>query len=176
MKFGMIRLGFPNVSIYPNTGIVFENHGGKIQFNGRCSIGNNSAISIGSKGYIEFGDKFGASTTFRIVSYDNVVIGDKTRFGWDCLVLDTDFHKLTKNSGGYSRGHAPVCIGSNNWFGNGCKVMKRSRTPNYCVIQAGTILSEFVSCPEYSVIGNDVRIYSKVSSVWRNIDDDVIEY
>lgn len=25
--FGMIRLGFPEVSLYPNTGIVFENYG-----------------------------------------------------------------------------------------------------------------------------------------------------
>ena len=176
LRFGMIRLGFPTVSMYPNSGIVFENHGGKIQFNGRCSIGNNSAISIGSKGYIEFGDRFGAATTFRVVSYDNVVIGEKTRFGWDCLVMDTDFHKLTKLSGGYSKGHAPVFIGAYNWFGNGCKVMKRSRTPNYCVIQAGTILSESISVPEYSVIGNDVRIVTKVSGVWSNRDDDVIEY
>ena len=54
--------------------------------------------------------------------------------------------------------------------------MKRSRTPNYCVIQAGTILSESISVPEYSVIGNDVRIVTKVSGVWSNRDDDVIEY
>lgn len=28
--FGMIRLGFPEVSLYPNTGIVFENYGGTV--------------------------------------------------------------------------------------------------------------------------------------------------
>ena len=55
IKFGMIRLGFPTVSLYPNTGIVYENHGGTIVFNGKCTIGNNSAISIGSKGCVEFG-------------------------------------------------------------------------------------------------------------------------
>lgn len=50
IKFGMIRLGFPTVSLYPNTGIVYENHGGTIVFNGKCAIGNNSAISIGASG------------------------------------------------------------------------------------------------------------------------------
>lgn len=30
--FGMIRLGFPEVSLYPNTGIVFENYGGTLLF------------------------------------------------------------------------------------------------------------------------------------------------
>ena len=48
VKYGMIRLGFPTVSLYPNTGITIENHGGTITFNGKCSIGNNSYICFGS--------------------------------------------------------------------------------------------------------------------------------
>ena len=90
--------------------------------------------------------------------------------------MDTDFHKLTKLSGGHNRGHAPVRIGSNNWFGNGCKIMKRTQTPNYCVIQSGTALSGLVSVPEYSVIGNNTKVVEKASGLWRNIDDDMIEY
>ncbi len=27
---------------------------------------------------------------------------------------------------GYSKEYVPVSIGSNNWFGNGCKIMKRT--------------------------------------------------
>lgn len=176
IKFGMIRLGFPTVSLYPNTGIVYENHGGTIVFNGLCSIGNNSAISIGTKAIVEFGDRFAASTTLRLTSYNHITFGDKVRFGWDTLVMDTDFHKLTKLSGGYSHGHAPVIIGSNNWFGNGCKIMKRTSTPDYCVVQGGTILSGPVSAPSYSVIGNDSHVVVKATGIWRNVDDDVIEY
>ena len=176
IKFGMIRLGFPTVSLYPNTGIVYENHGGTIVFNGLCSIGNNSAISIGTKAIVEFGDRFAASTTLRLTSYNHITFGDKVRFGWDSLVMDTDFHKLTKLSGGYSHGHAPVIIGSNNWFGNGCRIMKRTSTPDYCVVQGGTILSGPVSTPSYSVVGNDSHVVVKATGVWRNVDDDVIEY
>ena len=176
MKFGMIRLGFPTVSLYPNSGIVYENHGGTIVFNGKCSIGNNSAISIGAKAVVEFGDKFTASTTLRLTSYNHISFSDKVRFGWDTLVMDTDFHKLTKLSGGYSKGYAPISIGSNNWFGNGCKIMKRTTTPDYCVVSAGTILSGPVSAPSYSVVGNDSHIVVKATGVWRNVDDDVIEY
>lgn len=54
IKFGMIRLGFLTVSLYPNTSIVYENHGGTIVFNGKCTIGNNSAISIGTKAIVKF--------------------------------------------------------------------------------------------------------------------------
>lgn len=155
VKYGIIRLGFPTVSLYPNTGVTIENHGGAIIFNGRCSIGNNSYISIGSKGQVEFGDNFTATTTFRLTSYDRIIFGECVSFGWDTLVMDTDFHKLTKLSGGYSKGYAPISIGLNNWFGNGCKIMKRTQTPDYCVISAGTILSGKVDAPEYSVIGNE---------------------
>ena len=176
MKFGMIRLGFPTVSLYPNTGIVYENHGGTIVFNGKCTIGNNSAISIGAKAVVEFGDRFTATTTLRLTSYYKMSIANCVTFGWDTLVMDTDFHKLTKVSGGYSKGYAPITIGSNNWFGNGCKIMKHTSTPDYCVVSAGTILSNPVSAPAYSVIGNERHVVVKATGVWRNVDDDVIEY
>lgn len=91
VKYGMIRLGFPTVSLYPNTGITIENHGGTITFNGKCSIGNNSYISIGSKGVIEFGDNFAATTTFRLTSYDRIVFGERVRCGWDILVWTQTF-------------------------------------------------------------------------------------
>ena len=176
VKYGMIRLGFPTVSLYPNTGITIENHGGTITFNGKFSIGNNSYISIGSKGVVEFGSNFSATTTFRLTSYDRIVFGERISFGWDILIMDTDFHKLTKQAGGYSRGHAPVVIGSNNWFGNGCRIMKRTQTPDYCVFSAGTVLSDKVDVPEYSVIGNEQKVVVKATGVWRNIDDDTITY
>lgn len=175
-KFGMIRLGFPTVSLYPTQGIVYENHGGTIVFNGLCTIGNNSAISIGTKAIVKFGDRFAASTTLRLTAYNHISFSDNVCFGWDTLVMDTDFHKLTKVSGGYSKGYAPISIGSNNWFGNGCKIMKRTTTPDYCVVSAGTRLSGPVSAPSYSVVGNDSHIVVKATGVWRNVDDDVIEY
>lgn len=42
IKCGMIKLGFTGVSLYPNSGVTIENHGGTIIFNGSCFIGNNS--------------------------------------------------------------------------------------------------------------------------------------
>lgn len=90
--------------------------------------------------------------------------------------MDTDFHKLSKLSGGYSRGHAPIYIGANNWFGNGCRIMKLTKTPAFCIVSAGTTLSDPVNVPEYSVIGNNNGIQIKATGVWRNIDDDKIEY
>lgn len=172
----MIRLGFYSVSIYPNSGIMYENHGGTITFHGRCSIGNNAFISIGSKAKVDIGDSVMNTSSLKFVSYDRVQIGNRVRFGWNCLLMDTDFHKLTKTKGGYSKGHAPIVIGSNNWFGNGCRIMKRTSTPDYCIVQGGTTLSGPVEAPPYSVVGTDAKLVVKATGLWRNVDDDVIEY
>ena len=49
MKPNMIQLGKMMVSIYPNNGITIENKG-LVEFYGRCSIGNNSFISVNKNG------------------------------------------------------------------------------------------------------------------------------
>lgn len=77
---GMIRLGKNQVSIYPNSGIMLELRG-KIIFNGRCSIGNNSYITTGNKSVIEIGKNFCATTTLRLVSYDHIRFNDNVLIG-----------------------------------------------------------------------------------------------
>lgn len=172
----MIRLGYPYVSIFPNNGIIIDNHGGSILFKGKCLIGNNSAISVGPKATLEFGANTYFSTTSRIVCYHRIRFGDNTTFGWDSLIMDTDLHKMTKINGGYSKGFAPIIIGADNWFGSGCRVMKRTRTPNKVVVTASTVLNKKIDCPECCVIGPELGIDVKVSGIWRNISDDKIDY
>ena len=176
VRYGMVRLGFNMVSLYPNSGIIIENHGGTIVFKGNCIIGNNSAISVGKSGVVIFGNNFISTTTLRLAVYDHVLFKENVLFGWDTLVIDTDFHKLTKKSGGYNRGYAPICIGANNWFGNGCKILKRTQTPDNCVFSTGTILDGKVEAPEYSVVGCVQPLAVKATGVWRNERDDKIEY
>lgn len=176
VRCGMIRLGYPTVSLYPNAGILIENHGGTIVFHGSCNIGNNSSISIGEKGKFEVGTRLQATTTFRLTCYHSITIGDNCSFGWDCLLLDTDFHKLTKIESGYNKGYGHIKIGANNWFGNGCVLMKRTETPNYCTISARTVLSGKIDVPQYCVIGPKNEIEIKATNVWRNRDDDNIIY
>lgn len=175
-KYGMIRLGFPSVSIYPNSGIMYENHGGSITFHGEFGAGNNSYISIGQKAQVEIGTNTYATSSLRLVSYDKVNIGDHTLFGWNIMIMDTDFHTMKKVGGEYSKGHAPISIGSNNWFGNGCKIYKRTTTPDYIVVSADTILAGKVDTNEHTVIGSENKIIVKATGLWHQMDDDVIEY
>ena len=175
IRTGMIQLGFPTVSLYPDTGIMFENHGGEIVFKGRAGIGNASRISIGAKSKVEFGDSFQA-TALKLASYCGIKFASRVRFGWDCTVVDTDFHKLTKvNGGGYSKGYAPVSIGSDTWIGMGTLILKGTLLPDYTTVGARSLLSGKYDVPSYSILGGSPAVLKK-TGYWRNLEDDKIEY
>ncbi len=175
ITFGMIQLGFENVSLYPNAGIVYENHGGEIIFKGKAEIGNNSAISIGASGKVLFGEHFLATTTLRLTSYASIEFKSYVLCGWECIFMDTDFHRITKIDGTSLKGFAPIVIGAHNWLGLRTVVMKGTETPDYCVIGANSLLNRKYDLDCYSLIaGNPAE--KKSSGVWRNYRDDKITY
>ena len=176
VKFGMIKLGVYNVSIYPNKGITFENNGGKIVFNGVCSIGNNSFISIGKTGNVVFGNQFASSTSLKIASYNKIQFEDRVRVGWDCMFFDTDFHKMKKLKGGYTKGFGSIIIGERTWVGSRCIILKNTFLPKYSTVSAWTILNKRIEVPEYSVIGSENNIVIKSTGMYRDINDDAINY
>ena len=175
VKTGMIELGKNQVALYPNSGFIYSNNGGDLIFHGCCSIGNNSALAIGKNGHVEFGKNFKASTTFKLASQYHITFKDDVLFGWDCLVMDSDFHKLTKISGGYSKGYGAILVGANTWFGNGTLVLKNSIIPDFCVVGAKSLISGKVDVPSYSLVGgNPLKLIKQ--GVWRDPDNDTIMY
>lgn len=175
VKTGMIELGVNEVTLYPNSGFIYSNNGGEIIFHGRCCIGNNSAVAIGKKGKVEFGDNFRASTTFKLASQFYVCFKENVLFGWDCLVMDSDFHKMTKTSGGYSKGYGKIVVGSNVWFGNGTLILKNSVIPDSCVVAAKSVVSRKLDVPSFSLVSGSPAIFKK-TGIWRNPYDDKIDY
>lgn len=176
IKMGMIEMGRLHNVLYPNNGCVFENKGGTVVFKGTCCLGNGSALSIGPKGYIEFGDDFFSTTQFRCTSYHHIEFGNHCLFGWDCLVMDTDFHKLTKIDGGCTKGYGTIKIGSNNWIGSRCFILKNTETSDYCIISGGTKLTGKFTNKSRVIIGSANVCSVLKDGLWRNLDDDVIEY
>lgn len=177
VRSGMIQLGRLEVGIYPNNGFIWENRGTVI-FKGKAHIGNNSAICTSQKGIVVFGERFAATASFKLVCYNKIVYGSNCLIGWDCLFLDIDFHCLTKKDGTKTKGYGAICIGSNNWFANGVKVLKNTTTPDYITVACNTTLSKsYLSIPQYSVIGMHNKIEVLCHDVYRDYrNDNVIIY
>lgn len=175
VKMGMIKLGEFSVNIYPNSGVMLDIRG-HIVFKGKCHIGNNSYISVGEKGVLEFGDAFSSTTSLKLCCYNSIKFGNHDLIGWDCLFMDTDFHRLTYTDGRMNRGYGPIIIGDEVWVANGCKVFKNTSIPSKCVISSGSNISGDISYPQYSVIGPNTGIIVKRERIYRNWKNDVISY
>lgn len=173
IKFGMIILGINNVKIYPNDGIVIENKG-SITFKGRVSIGNNSAIAVGSCGHLIFEDHFISTCSLKLVCYHNIYFEKDVLIGWNNLICDCDFHKLTYIAGGQSKGYGNITIRHNCWIANGCKIYKNVEIPPYCVVGADTILYKPIKCESYSLICNARSIDIKYNGIYLDRNNDKI--
>ncbi|KAF2509237.1 hypothetical protein EYY60_12705 [Flavobacterium zhairuonense] len=173
IKTGIVKMGFRSVSLYPNGGIMWENHGGTVIFKGKCEIGNASAISVGDTGNVEFGDNYLSTTSVKIVSYCSIKFGKNVRVAWEALIMDTSFHKL-KAMDGTKKGEtlAPIVIGDNNWIPIRCTILKGTKTPDYCIFGAGSLLNkDYTDHPTHSLLaGNPPTV--KVTNIWRDVNDD----
>ncbi len=171
-KYGMIRLGFHVTSIYPNTGITWENKGGTVRFNGHASIGNDSYLSFGRKTTVEFGDDFISSAGLKLISYREMKFGNHTSLGWEVLIMDTNFHPLFDlNKKVYKKASGSISIGEYNWFGTQCKIMHSVHTPDRCIFGMGSVVTRNCEMKSYCVMGgNPVKILSE--NVIRDYDHD----
>lgn len=172
----MIKLGIPQIFIYPNTGVMFENWGGQIVFEGSCNVGNASAISVGEKGVLHINDNFRATCSLKLACYHWINIGRNVLVGWDCLITDSDFHVLTKADGSTTQGYSPVLIGDNVWLAMKCTVLKGSKIPNNTVLSACTLFSTKKQFNENSVISSAQEPYMKIEGIYRDMNNDKITY
>lgn len=163
INFGMIRMGFDNVGVYPSTGISWENNGGKIIFNGKTFIGNSSFLAFGPNTEVIFGEDFVASAALKLISWRGITFGSHTSIGWDCLFMDTSFHPLYDMvNNKYKPASGKINIGAYNWFATKCIVTPFTVTPERCIFGMNTLITKTCVKESYCVMGGSpVRILSR---------------
>ncbi len=177
IKPGMIRLGIRVVSLYPNNGIMWENHGGTVVFKGTCQIGNDSSISIGKTGKITFGNNFKNTAALKLASYCGISFGNDVRVAWEVIIMDTSFHQLKDINGNkIGEPYKEIIIGNNNWIPVRSLVLKGTKTPDFTIFGATSILNkDYTKGPTHSLMaGQPLKI--KAEGIWRDMNDDGIIY
>lgn len=175
IRTGMIQMGFRMVSIFPNSGITWENNGGTVIFRGSCRLGNGTAVSFGKHATVDFGDDFLCTTSGKIVSYRGIKFGRSMRLGWDSLCMDTNFHPLyDMKAERYKSASAPIEIGNYNWFGSKCTILPGVKTPERCIFGLGTVVTRGCEAKSYCVMGGSpVRVLAE--NVMRDYNHDTEE-
>ncbi len=173
---GMVKLGHYGVSLYPNSGIMIENHGGTVVFSGKCNIGNNSYISVGEKGKVVFGNNFTSTASFRLASYYNIEFKDNVLCGWNCMFIDTDFHKLTMtDSNNYPKAFDKIAIGNDCWFALNNTIMKGTKIGDYTVVAGNSLLNKDYSKYDHCLLAGSPAIVKK-TGIYRDRFNDKINY
>ncbi|WP_321479831.1 hypothetical protein [uncultured Bacteroides sp.] len=173
VHFGMIQLGFPNNHSNLD-GIIIYNSGGILEFvgDGTFFIGSSSVLSVGKKGYLSFEKNISASQShflcdYRMIFHENCTIGSR------CTFMDCDFHAI-KNivTGEKKLPYKLVEIGSNNWFGFECMIMKGTSTSDNIIVGSRSLLNKNYQNSTYSILaGSPAKIIKK--GYYRDFDDQI---
>lgn len=171
--FGMIQLGFYRARPWPNNGIIWCVDG-KVTFNGKATIGNNSSITVGRQGILTLGDDFHNTSGFKCICNCKISFGKSTRVGWNCVFMDTGLHPLKDvETGRKKRSFGPIEIGNYNWFGLECLIMHSVKTPERCIFAGRTTVTRGGDYQPYCVHGGSpVHVLSR--NVYRDFGDDLI--
>jgi acetyltransferase-like isoleucine patch superfamily enzyme len=148
-----ISIGFGNSS----RKTVWDNHG-TILFEGNAHIGAGCTIS--NKKILCFGKDFAMHKNSDIIAYENITFGKNCLVSWECLIMDTDFHKIVQ---------ADICInpneeikiGDNVWLGCRCTVLKGASIPEGNVVGAGSIITKKLANKKSVYVGNK-KIYDNI--------------
>lgn len=111
-----------------------------------CNPSNPAILSIGTMTHIGERTEIHCGTSIKI--------GKHVRIGWDCLILDRDYHatsneKLEKVS--------PVIIEDNVWVGCRAIILKGVIVGHNAIVGAGSVVTKNVE-PSTLVAGNPAKV------------------
>lgn len=147
LPVGAIRIGFGYVGIIDNrfTRATRENSG-VITFNGRAAFGPR--IHISCNGNLKFDGSVSVNGRSDIICWNDITIGDGFLMSWDCLLMDTDFHKIMNDDGENLNPDGSIKIGEHVWIGCRIVILKNSIVPSDCVIAAGSTIAGKLVTPK----------------------------
>ncbi|MDB5200768.1 MAG: acyltransferase [Ferruginibacter sp.] len=153
-----IRIGYGDVGIFDQrySRSIWE-VSGAIVFRGNANIGHGSKISVGENARFEIGNNFIVSAESGFVCMNEISIGNDCLFSWECLVMDTDFHKVRDAANQIVNAPAPVKIGDQVWVGTRCLILKGAGIPSGSVIAAGSLVNKPLVGEKQVFAGNPAK-------------------
>lgn len=137
----MIRIGGNESRRYPRS--VWSNLGKVVFRGGGASFGQGCVISVGENATLDIGGGFRAPHRTEIQCFRKIRFGHDCLVSWDCLFMDTDFHRITCKSE-VANADEPISIGNHVWVGCRTTVLKGANIPDGCVVGANSnVVSEF---------------------------------
>lgn len=167
IKPGMIKIGFGKVGIFDmNRSRSIWQVSGNVIFKGNAEIGHGTKISVNEGGLLELGRNVKVTAETEIVVQKSIKIGDNVLISWNCLIMDTDFHKIYDQDGKIINSPKPIIIGNKVWIGCRTVILKGSKIADGSVIGTNSFLSKDISNQSGIFAGNPIR-FIKGDITWK---------
>ncbi|MCD2260096.1 acyltransferase [Psychroserpens luteolus] len=154
IKRGMIGFGQQYEMNTRSKGIAELYLRGRMEFNGFAQFGKDNFIYIKEEAKCVFGNMASIGTSGKLICTNSIVLGNYARFGSECQIIDTNFHKLidveTKEA---FRLSSPIEIGNYNFVSTRVTVLSKTKTPDYCTIASNSLCNK-----DYIELGNNILI------------------
>lgn len=167
ISFAMIRIGFHTIPIMNKSEKTILNikKGSTLIFKGSAHIGQGSKIHIAPNATLELGDNFAISALSCINCYHHIIFGKDIQFSWNCLVMDSDTHKIYNSKNEQINKDKPIIFENKIWIGCNVTILKGCHISSNTVIGANSLL-----CNKHyngnSIIAGQPASYQKEISSW----------
>lgn len=158
IKTGMIQIGYGYIGIFDmkRSRSIWQ-VSGEVTFKGKAHLGHGTKISVNEDAHLEFGNNFRVTAESEIITQKNIQFGDNVLVSWNCLIMDTDFHKIYDQTGALINPPEPIIVGHKVWIGCRNVILKGSKISDGSIIGANSFLSKDISDKSGLFAGNPVR-------------------
>jgi acetyltransferase-like isoleucine patch superfamily enzyme len=158
---GMIKIGFGEVGIFDKkkSRSIWEVNG-QVFFKGSANIGHGSKISVGKDGVLTIGNNFDITAQSSIVCFHKVTIGNNCLFSWEVLLMDTDFHTITKNNERIND-DAPIILADHIWVGTRAIILKGANIASGTIVAAGALVNKVYETPNVILGGVPAKVVNE---------------
>ena len=164
---GRVSLGYTNE--YPSPSkrnkTFFWNYGGEITFYGNVNICRGASIYFAKGSRCFFGERVHIGPSSTISASNEIVIENDVSISWDCLVMDSDGHKIFDCQGEQCNLPKPIHIGQHCWIGCGSVILKGASLPNNTIIAAKSTVTKKL-CEENAVYAGNKVVKENVTFEW----------
>lgn len=158
LKTGLIRIGDPMLGIFKKGEKVIWQNSGKVVFRGRTHFGQGCSISVNEEGVLDLGGNFLCTGSSHFVVSKSLAFGADCLVAWQCLFMDTDFHKILNKDGIQTNENRPINIGDHVWVGCRSTILKGVSIPAGCVIAEGSNVVSSLTIQNSIIGGNPAKI------------------
>lgn len=148
MHSGMIKIGVWKPKANSKTRWI---NNSKVIFHGDTIIRGGFTLENG--GLVEIGKNVLLSESSRIMCERQVSLGDNVSFGFESIIMDTDYHYvLDVRDMTVKDNRKAINIGADSWIAGYCKIMKGTILPPCSIVASSSMVNaDYSKEPQYTV-------------------------